>query len=350
VIIPAADVTALRAVSDIDTALAPFTAKVVSMLAPCNRYTVADVDADFANLQRLDAASLMTTAASAPMKIGGLPPSPIGSMPRPSAGLIAADAWQARERWRARYTYDPSPLLRWHDPWYITMQLRHLVKTKDEIAVEDVRHIVLRMGYTPCQFPPAVAKAVIDWCQAKTVVDPCAGWGDRLVGALASAATSYVGIDTNRGVHWGYERAAEHFRGRGGCVPSFRCADATKAETWVGLNGVDLVLTSPPHANFELYDDAYNGKETAEEWGRRFAQPLAVNACASLRSGGILALHLSNVRIRQTEILLVPALQQAVATTPLVFIGSLGLLTHARSVTEGRRSSAVEPILLWRKP
>lgn len=47
-------------------------------------------------------------------------------------------------------------------------------------------------------FMPGYAKALFDHFNAKSVLDPCAGWGDRLVGAASSSTVEkYVAFDPN---------------------------------------------------------------------------------------------------------------------------------------------------------
>ena len=61
-------------------------------------------------------------------------------------------------------------------------------------------------------FMPGYAKALFDYFGAKTVLDPCSGWGDRLTGACATAGvTKYVGFDPNRSLRPGYAKLLKLF-------------------------------------------------------------------------------------------------------------------------------------------
>jgi len=75
-------------------------------------------------------------------------------------------------------------------------------------------------------FMPAFAKQIYTYFEAKSVLDPCAGWGDRLLGAastsdeIASATTitspdaykgveRYIAFDPNRNLRMGYAKILE---------------------------------------------------------------------------------------------------------------------------------------------
>jgi len=46
-------------------------------------------------------------------------------------------------------------------------------------------------------FNPAIARYLCEKFGAKSVFDPCMGWGDRLIGCMAAGVKKYVGYDTN---------------------------------------------------------------------------------------------------------------------------------------------------------
>ena len=61
-------------------------------------------------------------------------------------------------------------------------------------------------------FMPAYAKAIFEYYGARTVLDPCAGWGDRLAGAAAADCVDrYVAFDPNVRLRSGYAQIMESF-------------------------------------------------------------------------------------------------------------------------------------------
>ena len=56
-------------------------------------------------------------------------------------------------------------------------------------------------------FMPLYAKSIYEHFHAKKVLDPCSGWGDRLLGAsISSCVTNYIGFDPNINLQPGYKK------------------------------------------------------------------------------------------------------------------------------------------------
>jgi hypothetical protein len=325
-------------------AILAIAARVCASPIPYRRPSIQAAMADFQALADFPAASLITADADWKAKHGN-PPGPIlGTITNCGKGSTASDVWQIEERWRARYIFDPSPNFRWHDHHYMAGLIRRQVEDgSQEITDVDLRSAFLRMGYTPAQFPASAAKAIIDWCQAKVVIDPCAGWGDRLIGAMASGAKVYYGMDTNRGLHWGYRQAIRAYRP--GSEHAIRHADCTTEAAWAGLPPADLVLTSPPHAHHEQYQDGRIERGDPAEWARRFLVPMIARAADGLRAGGVMAIHMNDVQVRQDVLPLISILHEAVTSAHRFdYLGCLGILSiNRKSEPKG------EPVLIWRK-
>jgi hypothetical protein len=269
--------------------------------------------------------------------------SKVGALHRSPVGVMAADVWQVQERWRARYIYDPSPWFRWHDRYYLAVVLHGLVMKKEAAPVTTsvLRQSVLRMGYTPAQFPPSAAKAFIEKYQAKTVLDPFSGWGDRLVGFLASSAITYIGADTNKGLHFGYKHCWEHYAPEKQVV--IQCADSRDVTTWEHAQEVDLILTSPPYAYHEQYLYGKTPKCDIAKWADEFLLPIMKATTNKLRSGGYVVLHMNNVTVRNKPLMLVSEVLRIMQGL-VEYQGCFGLVGQTRKVTHG------EPLMVWRKP
>tara|TARA_B110000208_G_scaffold166821_1_gene205923 strand:+ start:134 stop:1018 length:885 start_codon:yes stop_codon:yes gene_type:complete len=97
-------------------------------------------------------------------------------------------------------------------------------------------------------FKASTAKFIYKKFNAKSVLDPTAGWGGRLLGA-SSLNIKYTGFDTNINLKDGYDRMIKDLDIKN-CRMIY--TDILKAD----LSEVkyDLVLTSPPYINMELYE------------------------------------------------------------------------------------------------
>ena len=93
-------------------------------------------------------------------------------------------------------------------------------------------------------FKPTIAMNIYHQVNATHVLDPCAGWGGRMLGALAMDL-KYTGIDTNIDLKAAYD-AMKMFG-------DFKMIwnDAMKVD--FAEIDYDCVLTSPPYINLEVY-------------------------------------------------------------------------------------------------
>lgn len=101
-----------------------------------------------------------------------------------------------------------------------------------------------------CIFKSSTAKYVYKKFNATNVLDPTAGWGGRMLGA-SSLGIKYTGIDTNTEMVGAYDKFYEY---------GFADKDKHKM-IWDSCFNVDfskgeydLVLTSPPYSNMEIYE------------------------------------------------------------------------------------------------
>ncbi len=122
--------------------------------------------------------------------------------------------------------------------------------------VRDLLYQVLQLGINGIQyvneFPPHVARDLFCSFNARRVLDPCAGWGGRMIGAAAVGAF-YHGFEPSTRTFDGLNRLGEFlktfetgFDFKVECVPF---EDATIVDQY------DLALTSPPYFDTERYSD-----------------------------------------------------------------------------------------------
>lgn len=123
-------------------------------------------------------------------------------------------------------------------------------------------------------FKPTVAKFLYRKYQVTRVLDPCAGWGGRLLGAMALPNVDYIGIDTNLLLRPCYNALikdilpkSHHFK----TLTGKQDGEYFKSDIWrhegrqfkmiwesslvVPFDTLhyDFVLTSPPYFNLEVY-------------------------------------------------------------------------------------------------
>ena len=208
--------------------------------------------------------------------------------------------------------------------------------------------------YIPAQFKPTLAKAMYNFFDAKNVLDFSMGWGDRLVGFLASNAESYIGIDPNTKLHEPYNKIASY------CNTSkktrFICSPAEDAD--LSDVKVDFVFTSPPYFDTEKYseEDTQSWKRypDTDDWLDGFLYPTLKKCWDCLEDGGRICVNISdkvrgNVRVCQPMI-------EYMESLGATYEGVMGYRMSKRpgnhhSLNEelAKVSIFCEPIFIWSK-
>ena len=131
---------------------------------------------------------------------------------------------------------------------------RALVWKSDK--VKELLYQCIQLGINGIQyvneFPPHIARDVYTAYSARRVLDPCAGWGGRMIGAAAVGAF-YHGFEPSTKTHAGLMRLGSFLKSFGtGFDYNVECLPFEDAE----LTGeYDVALTSPPYYDTEHYSD-----------------------------------------------------------------------------------------------
>ena len=125
------------------------------------------------------------------------------------------------------------------------------------------------------EFPPNKARDLYIEYNAKRILDPCAGWGGRMIGAASVGA-----------FYHGFEPATKTYKGLlklGEWLKLFKTGfdykiDNMPFEDVEISNHYDIALTSPPYYDTEIYSDeetnSCNRYKTFEEWVDYFYIPM----------------------------------------------------------------------------
>jgi len=148
-------------------------------------------------------------------------------------------------------------------------------------------------------FPPKVCITIAKTLFGKevdkiSVLDPCAGFGGRLLGFPACGVKKYDCIDMSEKTCLCLNKELDFLCANGlSTEVSITCSDCNIAMSERINNGdsYDMVMTSPPFVDREEYVgvDFFN---TAEDWANLFMNPFLKNSFALLKPNGKLALFL----------------------------------------------------------
>lgn len=183
----------------------------------------------------------------------------------------------------------------------------------------DLREAVyaLAAGGQCTNFRPSFVKCFLDWCAAwrfngrvgeLRVLDPCAGWGDRLVGALATGVAAYTAVDPNPMVHLGFRDMLEGGEVLDGPRTAVDLHETPFERFDARGRRFDVILTSPPFGPRERYwapgsrsqaeqlrgPPGADGDAWARWWYDAWLLPALSRMVALLEPRGLLALYVAD--------------------------------------------------------
>lgn len=205
-------------------------------------------------------------------------------------------------------------------------------------------------GQAVSNFRPSVAKFIYQkYCpQNGKVLDPCAGYGGRLMGAFCSHVSSYTGVDPSSNSFSGntnlYNALLEASPSR-----KFNIVlEKIPFEDYVASDEeFDLVFTSPPYFNVEKYSEektqSYIRHENYNDWLSNFLTPLIENSWKFLKTGGYLVLNVGN-----------PIVEDTLRIGTIVFKNEPKTyhMRLSKFLGKGNKSNVkhkLEPIFIWKK-
>lgn len=286
---------------------------------------------DFKALKELEATKLIQ-----PLVKGAVTHIETSIINKSRVGAYSSSFFHESVRMQARCRGKLSPIQMWED-----LGIREKIIHEAKVGKHSSVRASMSANCQPCWgFMPAVAKAVYQHFNAKCILDPCAGWGDRLTAAFSLPDLErYDGYDPNSRMADVYQRIMNCYGGQK------RASVETAAFESVAVpEGLyDLAFTSPPYFDYEEYSDdpdqSYKKYPTPDLWREGFLTPLMKKCALAVRSGGVVAINISDAG----KAPLVDWLIKAAESCPnLKFIGTLFMQT-------GNFDRAHEGIYCWRK-
>jgi len=137
------------------------------------------------------------------------------------------------------------------------------------------RGVYFCLGLTKnTMYRPQMAKLICDTYKPKLVLDPCAGWGGRMLGVVASGAYYYA-FEPNTTTYDNLLKLTKFLNIQD--KVTLICDDALQMDKY-SIPKVDLVLTSPPYFNLEVYckedTQSITNYQTYDDWSKYFLKEL----------------------------------------------------------------------------
>jgi hypothetical protein len=137
-------------------------------------------------------------------------------------------------------------------------------------------------------FNPLIAMDIYCKFKPKSILDFTMGWGGRLVGACALNIEKYIGIDNNQNLAAPYQKMKTFLNQHSKTEIDLYFKDALTVD--YSKLDYDLVLTSPPYYNIELYSQTK--EQSNEQWNNDFYIPIFQKTFQHLKKGGYYCLNI----------------------------------------------------------
>ncbi len=187
---------------------------------------------------------------------------------------------------------------------YFKTNIDYIYQTLSKNGILDITYTdlseFLYQNIPQCtNFNTTVMISLLNLLKPKRVLDPSSGWGDRLIGAIAYNNCEYHGVDPSDCMQPIYKEIINTL------VPR-----KDHSKYIVHQNGFeniqvtesyyDLVFTSPPFFDFEIYEKSESQSiekfNNLEAWLKGFLYPLVEKSYKGLIVGGFLGLYISDYK------------------------------------------------------
>jgi hypothetical protein len=234
----------------------------------------------------------------------------------------------------------------WNDEGLRTSAIERTRKHYKVIYKSEIRRNIAFFSKAPLptMYRPLLTKSIVLRTGAKRVLDPCIGWGGRMVGTLAVDGTIFEGCEPFTKTYKGLvgiaelckisDRATLHHAGAEVVLPTLP-------------GGVyDLVLTSPPYFTLEVYGheetQSINKHTDWDSWVTGWLEPVIRECLRCLKVGGVSAWSVKNIKKHK----LLDAVVTIHKKYGFTHYDTVGMSSTPRNT--GRKAQLTEETLLFR--
>jgi len=152
----------------------------------------------------------------------------------------------------------------------------------------------------PSDFPAHLARDLIEeFCKKDgRVLDPCHGWGGRMLGFLLSRkAGQYLGYDVDKQTHDGVQAMYTDLAPLAMRPKSAKLILQPFEESKIQPGSCDMALTSPPYFDTERYggkEQSWKRYNKFDVWVTGFYKPMLLRVSKALKPGGTFCLQVGS--------------------------------------------------------
>ena len=180
-----------------------------------------------------------------------------------------------------------------------------------EQGVSNPFYATVQRGYNGVayvnEFPPYVARQVYQrYLKGKmnfSVLDPCCGWGGRMIGCASIPHSRYVGCEPSTQTYQGLLKLGEWLKA---LQPTFEFEIYNVPyEDFATEERFDMALTSPPYYDTEHYceeeTNSLNRYKSFDMWVEGFYRPLILNTMKWLKEDAPFILNIGDRKYPLTD-------------------------------------------------
>ena len=166
-----------------------------------------------------------------------------------------------------------------------------------------LREALFKLAPEATLFKTTVAKSIYDIFKPKHILDMSAGWGDRLIAAIAYGESSgvnvrYSGFDPNSSLEPRYKNIVSKLARRINQSNFKVRTEPFETANLRDIRNVDLFFSSPPYFDFEIYTNeetqSINNYKTYNDWLVRFLFRSIKNAFSVIIKDGYFVMHITD--------------------------------------------------------
>lgn len=232
----------------------------------------------------------------------------------------------------------------WYDDVKLSKAIRFQLDHGDPVLPGRVLRAVTMTCRTPSVFKPTTARFIYETLCPKggKVWDPCAGYGGRLLGAMA-AGVEYLGTDVEPDTVEGNRRLHAEV------VPDGKAELVLERAELFDPGPVDLVFTSPPYFDRERYSGSQDQSwvqhgSSLDAWLGGFLGPVVRTAFKSLPLGGRFVLNVADLNERKETL---PVVARTIDLA--LAAGFNHEVTWQMPLSRLNRQRPSEPVLVFRR-
>jgi len=230
---------------------------------------------------------------------------------------------------------------------YWKQDSQDIVAKNPDATPKALRSILYNVSVEVMNFRLTVAIALYDMFQPKSIFDPCAGHGDRVIAAMSrNYVTSYEGCEPNTGSHHGILAAMEVLGKEQDLQVHCIGFEDFKFEEH---KYYDLVFTSPPYFDTEIYcsenTQSIARHTTQDVWYKEFLLVMFLRCWDHVEVNGHMVISINNVWDRQTNKMRFYCTEKLVQdlTSMCENAEFLGVISF------GDLGKRMEPMFVWKK-